>query len=96
VTGQPVRPGRRIAGYVLLGLGALLLADIFFWVIYYRGQYDPDSWLRFYAMLWLGGLLVALGMRLLCRSRIALAFILALVLFAVAVVLAQLPAEPSP
>jgi peptidoglycan/LPS O-acetylase OafA/YrhL len=93
VTSHPVGLGRRIIGPVFLGLGILLLADIFCWVIYWRGQYALESWLRFYVALWVGLLLVTAGWWLARRSRAALWGILLIVLAGIATCLSFLPAD---
>jgi hypothetical protein len=93
VTSQPVGRARRITGYVLLGLGTLLLADIFFWLIYRGGQYSLESWLRFYVALWVGPMLVTAGWWLARRSRAALWGILLILLAGIFTCLTFLPAD---
>src|SRR4051794_39627107 len=90
---QPVSRGRRITGFVLLGLGVLLLADIFFWLIYRRAQYSLENWLRFYVALWVGLLFITGGWWLARRSRAALWGILLIVLAGIATCLTFLPAH---
>jgi hypothetical protein len=93
MSSQPVGRGCRITGYVLLGFGLLLLADIFFWLIYRGGQYSAESWLRFYVALWVGLLLVTVGWWFARRSRVALWAILLIVLAGTATCLTFLPAN---
>jgi hypothetical protein len=86
---------RRITGYVLSGLGFLLLADIIFFLIYRERRYGPEDWLRFYVILWVGLSLSATGWWLARKSRVALWGVLLIFVAGMASCLASQPADHS-
>jgi hypothetical protein len=67
----PVGRIRRVTGFVLIALGALLSARVGWLGAFYGRWFGHDEWVRFAGLLWLGVVLVLTGCWLIYRSRAA-------------------------
>jgi hypothetical protein len=62
---------RRVTGFILIALGALILARVGWLGAFYGRWFGRDEWIRFAGWLWLGVVLALTGCWLAYRSRAA-------------------------
>src|SRR5579859_1031327 len=70
-TARPVSPVRRIAGLVVLALGALIWLRMGWLVVFYGAWFRTEEWIRFWLWVWVGAELGLTGCWLRYRSRLA-------------------------
>jgi hypothetical protein len=68
---RPVGLTRRVTGFILVALGAFLVNQMGWMVVFGSPWFGPDEWVRFVGLLWLGLILAMLGYWLAYRSRAA-------------------------
>lgn len=70
-TAPPVGRTRRITGFILIALGAVLSNHVGWLGVFDGAWFGHDEWVRFTGLLWLGVVMVLMGCWLAYRARAA-------------------------